>query len=159
MASDVTPAVGPTIFFEDFSLGQTIDLGSSHAFTEDAIIAFARQFDPQPFHLDPAAARVSIFGGLVASGWHTVAEYMHLLVERVLSQTPSMGSPGVEEVRWPSPVRPGDVLKAEVTVVALRPSLSRPEMGIVRWKGEAKNQSGEVVLAMAWVNFIGRRKS
>lgn len=147
----------PTKFFDDFTVGETIDLGTMPPFTAESMIAFARRYDPQPFHLDPMAAQSSIFGGLVASGWQTVVEYMRLLVDRVLSETPSMGSPGVEEVRWPVPVRPGDVLTGQLTVVALRPSLSRPEMGIVRWKGEARSQKGEVVLTLAWVNFIGRR--
>jgi acyl dehydratase len=80
-----------------------------------------------------------------------------LLVDRILTETPSMGSPGVEEVRWPEPVRPGDVVSCRLTVVAVRASLSRPEMGIVRWKGEARNQAGAIVLSMSWVNFIGRK--
>lgn len=150
-------ALTPTKFFDDFAVGEMIDLGTMPPFTEESIIAFAREYDPQPFHLDPVAARSSIFGGLVASGWQTVVGYMRLLVDRVLSETPSMGSPGVEEVRWPVPVRPGDVLTGQLTVVALRESLSRPEMGIVRWKGEARNQQGAIVLTLAWVNFIGRR--
>jgi len=153
------PASTPTRFFEDFTVGESFDLGAMPRFTEASIVAFAGQYDPQPFHLDPVAARGSIFGGLVASGWQTVAGYMRLLVERVLSQTPSMGSPGVEEIRWPQPVRPGDLISGQLTVVAIRPSLSRPEMGIVRWKGEARNQAGEIVLSMSWVNFIGRRKA
>jgi acyl dehydratase len=150
-------AISPTRFFEDFAVGETIDLGTMPPFTEESIIAFASQYDPQPFHVDPVAANGSIFEGLVASGWQTVSQYMRLLVDQVLSHTPSMGSPGVEEVRWPLPVRPGDAISARLTVVAVRPSLSRPEMGIVRWKGEARNQAGAIVLAMAWVNFIGRR--
>ena len=153
------PAPAPTQFFEDFQVGESFDLGAMQRFTEESIIAFAQEYDPQPFHLDPVAARSLIFGWLVASGWQTVAGYMRLMVDRVLSRTPSMGSPGVEEVRWPEPVRPGDVISAGLTVVAVRPSLSRPEMGIVRWKGEARNQAGVIVLSMSWVNFIGRRKT
>lgn len=138
-------------------VGEAIDLGTMPPFTAESIIAFAARYDPQPFHLDEAAAAGSIYAGLIASGWQTVTEYMRLLVDRVLAQTPSMGSPGVEEVRWPLPVRPGDRISAQLTVVAVRASLSRPQMGIVRWKGEARNQQGEVVLSMTWVNFIGRR--
>lgn len=154
-----SPAPAPTRFFEDFQVGESFDLGAMPLFTEESIVAFAQEYDPQPFHLDPIAARSLIFGGLVASGWQTVAGYMRLMVDRVLSQTPSMGSPGVEEVRWPEPVRPGDLISARLTVVAVRPSLSRPEMGIVRWKGEARNPAGAIVLSMSWVNFIGRRKT
>jgi acyl dehydratase len=146
-----------TRYFEDFQVGEEIDLGLTPVFTEESIITFARRYDPQPFHLDPVQAKASIFGGLVASGWQTVSEYMRLLVQGVLNQSPSMGSPGVDEVRWPAPVRPGDVLHGRLTVAALRQSASRPTMGIVSWTGEARNQRGEPVLTMRWVNFIGRR--
>ena len=145
-------------YFDDFRVGEVIDLGETPRFTEESIIAFAEQYDPQPFHTDPIRARDSIFGSLVASGWQTVSAYMRLLVDQVLNATPSMGSPGVDEVRWPAPVRPGDVLRGRLTVVALRPSGSRPEMGIVTWTGDARTQRAEVVLAMRWVNFIGRRR-
>lgn len=146
-------------YFDDFQVGQEIDLGTTPVFTEQSIIAFARQYDPQPFHTDPGPARDSIFGGLVASGWQTVSEFMRLLVDRVLNTTPSMGSPGVDELRWTAPVRPGDVLHCRLRVVGLRASGSRPDMGIVSWSGEARNQRGETVLTMRWVNFIGRRRA
>jgi acyl dehydratase len=101
-------------YFEDFSPGEVIELGS-HAVTEAAIIAFAREFDPQYFHTDPAAAGRSIWGGIVASGWHTCGIYMRLLVEGLLRDSAVMASPGIEEILWPRPVRPGDVLTGRVT--------------------------------------------
>jgi acyl dehydratase len=143
-------------YFEDFAAGETRDLGSVQLSAAE-IIAFAEQFDPQAFHVDPVRAEASVFGGLVASGWHTVGAYMRLFVEGVLSRVPSFGSPGVEQVRWPRPVRPGDALRARFTVLEARPSRSRPDRGIVRSRGEMFNQDGELVLSLEATNFIGRR--
>ena len=144
-------------YFEDFSAGDTLELGSFQMDEADMIL-FARRYDPQPFHVDPVAARASIYGGLIASGWHTVSLFMSVLVNTLLLQTASLGSPGVEELRWPAPVRPGDRIKGHMTVLATRPSVSRPEMGIVRWRGEARNQEGTVVLSLVGANFFGRRE-
>ena len=143
-------------YFEDFAAGETRDLGSVQL-SADEIIAFAEQFDPQAFHVDPVRAEASVFGGLVASGWHTVASYMRLFVEGVLNRVPSFGSPGVEQVRWLRPVRPGDTLRARLTVLEVRPSRSRPDRGIVRSRGEMINQDGELVMSLEATNFIGRR--
>ena len=143
-------------YFEDFAPGDTLDLGSFQMVEAD-MIEFARRYDPQPFHVDPIAARSSIYGGLIASGWHTVSLFMNVLVNTLLLQTASLGSPGVEELRWPAPVRPGDRIRGHMTVLATRPSVSRPEMGIVRWRGEARNQEGTVVLSLVGANFFGRR--
>ncbi len=142
-------------YFEDFRPGESMELGSRTLSVEE-IIAFARQFDPQPFHVDPEAARRSIYGGLIASGWHTAGIFMRMLNERLLSQAASLGSPGLEDLRWPAPVRPGDTLSGTITVLEVRPSKSRPEMGIVRWRGEGKNQRGELVMTLTGTNFFGR---
>lgn len=144
-------------YFEDLSPGQVIELGTSPEITEAEIIAFARQWDPQPFHVDPEAARDSIFGGLVASGWHTGAMLMRLLVESVLSQYHSQGSPGLERVRFLRPVRPGDVLTGRYTVLEAVPSASRPSIGKVRAVSELVNQRGEVAVSLESWGFYRRR--
>ena len=143
-------------YFEDFQVEDTFNLGSLRV-TEEEIIDFARQFDPQPFHIDPERAKDSIFGGLVASGWHITAMYMRLLFNGLIHETASMGSPGVEDVRWLKPVRPGDLLQASFTVLDSTPSSSRPNMGIMRSACELFNQSGELVMSMKGVHFVGRR--
>jgi acyl dehydratase len=143
-------------YFEDFHVGDTFDLGSIQV-TEEEIFAFARQFDPQPFHIDPERAKDSIFHGLVASGWHTSALFMRLLVDGLLQETISIGSPGVDELRWRNPVRPGDRLRATLTVVECNPSRSRPYMGVVRSACEMFNQKDEVVLTLSGIHFFGRR--
>ena len=145
-------------YFEDFAVavGQTIQLGS-HQFTAPSIIAFAREYDPQPMHTDPEQARHSIYGGLIASGWHTAATYMRLLVDGMIGLTASIGSPGVDRLRWLKPVRPGDTLQARITILEATPSRSRPDRGIVRSRGEMVNQAGEVVMDLDAVNFFGRR--
>ncbi len=143
-------------YFEDFHVGETLELGSA-TLTEDAIIAFAQQFDPQPFHTDPTAAKGSFFGGLVASGWHTVGLFMRMLVERVLNRAYSLGSPGVDELRWTAPVRPGDTIRGRIAVFEVRRSRSRPQMGIVRWRGEANRQDGQVVLSIVGTNLFQTR--
>ena len=143
-------------YFEDFAAGQTFDAGSVTV-TEDEIISFGRQYDPQAFHVDPAAAQVSIYGGLIASGWHTTALSMRLLVDGVFGQTAGMGSPGVDEIRWPRPVRPGDTLRVKLTILEARASGSRPDRGIIRFRVEAQNQASETVLDMAGAGFIARR--
>ena len=144
-------------YWEDFAVGEVLELGRTVPVTQEAIVAFAGQFDPQYFHLDPEKAKGSIFGGLVASGWHTAAMVMRLWVDEIVSHTVSMGSPGVEELRWPAPVRPGDTLTAKAVVLELRPSKSRPEMGLVRWRAETFNQRNELVFTMTGTSFIGRR--
>jgi acyl dehydratase len=148
----------PPRYFEDFEqlVGHTIELGS-HEFTSDSIIAFATEYDPQPMHVDPERARSSIYGGLIASGWHTAVTYMRLLVDGIVNGTESLGSPGLDNLRWLRPVRPGDTLRARFTIVDARSSRSRPDRGIVRSRGEMLNQEGEVVMDVEAVNFFGRR--
>jgi acyl dehydratase len=144
------------MWWEDFKVGDSAEMGK-HRFTEDEIIAFARQFDPQPFHTDPQAAARSAFGGLIASGWHTCAIGMRLMVEDYVSRTVSLGSPGVDEIRWLKPVRPGDTLTYRRTVLESRASASRPGVGLVKQRWEAANQRGELVHSMEGWGMFGRR--
>ncbi len=150
------PADEAKIYLDDFHDGQIIDLGSCTVSREE-IIEFAIQYDPQPFHTDEEAAKESIYGGLIASGWHTVALFMRLLVDGLLSGAASMGSPGVDEVRWLKPVRPGDILRARVVVLAVVPSRSKPDRGILRTSYEMFNQSGEQVLSIKGIGMFARR--
>ena len=143
-------------WFEDYVPGAVHDLGSV-VVDEQEVIAFAQQFDPQPFHLDKDQAKRSAFGGLIASGWHTACMAMRLIVDRYLSEVSSEGSPGIDELRWLQPVRPGDQLSERVTILDARLSRSRPERGIVRSKIETLNQSDEVVMHMTSTIFIRRR--
>lgn len=143
-------------YFEDFFEGETLDLGS-FSYTEQEIVAFARAYDPQPMHTDPDAARRSIYGGLIASGWQTATSYMRTLVDQLMRDSSSVGSPGLDKLRWLKPVRPGDVLRARFTVLEARPSNSRPDWGIVRSRGEVLNQDDQVVMDVEAVNFFGRR--
>jgi acyl dehydratase len=144
-------------YFEDFRIGEVLPLGS-RGVSEAEIITFARQFDPQPFHTDPEAAKRSVFGGLVASGWHTASLYMRLLCDAFISTVAhSMGSPGVDRIEWLKPVRPGDTLTGRLTILDLIPSESRPDRGTIKSLGEMLNQQGEVVMRMQGVGFFGRR--
>ena len=143
-------------YFEDFAPGQVIELGR-HTITKDEIIAFARQFDPQVFHLDEEAAKQTIFGGLIASGWHTGSLMMRLLFEGVVKDTVSHGSPGVDELRWVKPVRPGDTLEGRLTVTECVPSRSKPDRGVVRSVIELRNQHGEIVVTSKGISMFGRR--
>jgi acyl dehydratase len=146
----------PERTFDDFEAGQVHELGT-HTVTEEEILAFAREFDPQPFHVDPEAARDSVFGGLIASGWHTGAMWMRLYVDSLLGGAASMGSPGIEELRWLAPVRPGDTLDGRLTVLETTPSERRPDRGTVRIRGEMVNQDGVTVLSMVSRGHFGRR--
>ena len=146
----------PRRYFEDFFEGLTVDLGNVE-FTAEGIIDFARQYDPQPMHTDPDAARESVYGGLIASGWHTAAGYMRLLVDSMIGHSDSLGSPGIDNLRWLKPVRPGDTLHGRFTVLEAKLSRSRPDRGIVRSRGEMLNQDNEVVMHIEAVNFFGRR--
>jgi acyl dehydratase len=135
-----------------------IELGS-YDFTAEGIVEFARAYDPQPMHIDPEAARGSIYGGLIASGWHTAGAYMRLLVDSVIGQSESLGSPGIDNLRWLKPVRPGDILRGRFSVLEARLSASRPDRGIVRSRGEMVNQNDELVMQVEAVNFFSCRPS
>ncbi|PYM81309.1 MAG: dehydratase [Candidatus Rokuibacteriota bacterium] len=143
-------------YFEDFTPGAVIELGS-RTITKEAIVAFATEFDPQVFHVDEEAAKGTIYGGLLASGWHTGSVLMRLLYEGLLKDTVSLGSPGIDELRWLRPVRPGDTLSARMTVTESIPSRSKPDRGIVRSVLEMRNQHGEVVLTLKGMSLLGRR--
>ena len=143
------------IWWEDFEVGGRTAMGR-HTFSEEEILEFGRRFDPQPFHTDPDAAKESAFGGLVASGWHTCSVAMRLMVESVLNMTRSLGSPGVENVRWLKPVRPGDTLEYSWIVLESRPA-SRKGVGLVKSRWEASNQHGELVFTMEGWGMFGRR--
>lgn len=145
-----------SLYWEDFRPGATSEMGR-HTFTEAEIVAFGRQFDPQPFHTDPAAARDQVFGGLVASGWHTCAVGMRLMVESYIGRTVSLGSPGIDNIRWLKPVRPGDTLVYRRTVLEARASMTRKGVGLVKHRWEAANQAGELVLTMEGWGLFGRR--
>lgn len=144
------------IFWEDLPVGKVIDLGSRTVSREE-IIEFAKLYDPQPFHTDEEAAKKSIYGGLIASGWHTCAMMMRLLYDGVLQQSASLGSPGVDTVRWLKPVRPGDSLRARMTVIEARASASKPDRGIIKSRWEVLNQRDEVVMTMEGMGMYGRR--
>ena len=143
-------------YFEDFQIGEVSELGPVSV-TEAEIIEFAERFDPQPFHIDPEAAVESPFGGLIASGWHTTALFMGMFVRGVLLDSASLGSPGVEEIRWTAPVRPGDTLRGSSTVSDVQPSATNPRRGTVITTNEVVNQDGEVVMRLKARGFFARR--
>ena len=148
----------PELTFDEFEPGQVLELGSVTV-TEDEIVAFARQFDPQPFHTDSEAAKDSVFGGLIASGWHTGAMWMRLYVDSMLGSASAQGSPGIEELRWLAPVRPGDTLDGRLTVLETTPSERRPDRGTIRIRGEMVNQDGVTVLSMVSRGHFARKLS
>jgi acyl dehydratase len=143
-------------YFEDYIPGSVHCFGEA-AVTEDEIIAFARRYDPQDFHTDPAKAAHTRFGGLIASGWMTCGMMMRLYTGHYLTRNASLASPGIDELRWLAPVRPGDVLSCRVTVLEARRSASKPDRGIVRSKIEVLNQTGAAVMTMLAMNLISCR--
>jgi acyl dehydratase len=145
------------LYFEDFPEGTVIELGELPPLSEEEIIAFARQWDPQPFHVDPVAAKESIYGGLIGSGWQTALRTMRLQVEKLLNDTDAQGSPGVENIRFRKPVRAGDRLSARYTVLRAEPSASRPRLGKVLGRTELLDQNGDAVYQMDGWSMIGRR--
>lgn len=143
-------------YWEDFSEGQIYDVGHETVHEKD-IIEFARRFDAQPFHVDPVAAKQSMYGGLIASGWHTCALFMGMLVRNLIHDVASLGAGGVDELRWLKPVRPEDALRGRLIVLGTRPSAKHPERGLVDLLGELFNQQGEKVLLVRWSAMIARR--
>jgi acyl dehydratase len=143
-------------YFEDFEPGQDIDLGL-RTVTEEEIVAFARDYDPQPFHVDRDAAAHSIYGGVIASGWHTCGMMMRLVVDGLLGRSSSMGSPGLDGVRWLAPVRAGDTLNVRYRTVQVKASASKPDRGVVWSKWVAINQHGETVCTVEGMGMFGRR--
>src|SRR5712692_1804594 len=143
-------------YLEDFAVGQTFGSGRLRV-EKERIKTFAAEFDPQPFHLDEEAARGSIFGGLAASGWHTAAMTMRLLVESELKPVGGLVGAGFDEFRWPRPVRPGDELRVESEVLEVRPSKSRPEQGLIKVRTTTLNQNGEPVQVSVGNLVVQRR--
>jgi len=144
-------------YFEDYVPGSVFEYGTVTVNQAD-VIEFAQRFDPQPFHIDPAAAARGPFGGLIASGWHTASLVMRLVVDHYLSSVAGLGSPGVDELRWTRPVRPGDSLRVRVSVLEARRSRSKPDRGIVRSHIEVLNQAGDVVMSLKALNLLRCRE-
>jgi acyl dehydratase len=144
-------------YWDDIKEGDVVELGS-RIMEKDRMVAFAREFDPQPFHTDEKAAEASIWGGLIASGWLTGSTLMRLFYDGFLKDTASMGSPGIDELRWLKPVRPGDTLHTELEVAEKIPSRSKPDRGILRLKIWIKNQKGEDVITFTSMH-LARRKA
>lgn len=146
----------PRFWWDDFPLGSEREFGG-HTLTRDEIVRFAREFDPQPFHVDEEAARHSLFGALAASGWHTCSLVMRMMCDEYLLDSSSLGSPGLEHIKWLKPVLVGDTLRVRMKVLEARPMASRPEVGLVRSQWEALNQRGEAVLSMEGWGMFRRR--
>jgi acyl dehydratase len=143
-------------YFEDFKVGEVAEVGPVTV-SEEEILEFAARYDPQPFHIDAEAAKSSPFGGLIASGWHTTALFMGMFVRGILSDSASLGSPGVEEIRWTAPVRPGDTLHARSTVIDVQPSAKNQGRGTVFTTNEVLNQNGETVMTLRARGYFARR--
>jgi len=152
MAGNRFPADRSQRFLDDYTAGLVLEFGAAPV-DQAEVVEFARRFDPQPFHIDPAQAASGPFGGLIASGWHTGSLMMRMLVEHYLSPA-SLGSPGLDELRWLRPVRPGDTLSVRVTVLEARRSQSKPDRGVVRALMEVLNQHREVVMSVKATNLI-----
>jgi acyl dehydratase len=143
-------------YWDDYKIGQKYPLGSV-SFTEQEIMEFARQFDPQSFHVDREAAARSMFGGIIASGWHVASKMMRLFVDNYVDHRTALGSPGLDELRWLRPVRGGDTLTGTVEITQKTPSKSRPHMGIVQEQWTVVNQKGETVMTTKGMNMVRRR--
>jgi acyl dehydratase len=143
-------------YWEDFAVGDVTAVGPVTVDAEE-IVEFASRYDPQPFHLDEEAGKATPFGGLIASGWHTTALFMGMFVRAVLLDSASLGSPGVDEIRWTAPVRPGDTLSGRSTVTDVQPSSTNPGRGTVFTTNEVFNQDGVLVLSLKARGFFARR--
>ena len=152
MKTDIAVPVGER-YFEDYMPGFVFEYGST-TLSEGEIVQFAERFDPQFIHTDPRTAANGPFDGLIASGWHTAAVMMRLFVDHYLSHVASMASPGIDELRWTRPVRPGDSLSIRVSVLEANRSRSKPDRGLVRSLIEVLNQAGEVVMSLKAMNIL-----
>ncbi|MEO8157342.1 MAG: MaoC family dehydratase [Betaproteobacteria bacterium] len=143
-------------YWEDFKVGEVEQIGD-RLVDRDEVVAFARQYDPQSFHVDEPAAKKSMYGGLIASGWHTCAMVMRMMCDAYLLDSDSVGSPGIDNLKWLKPVRPGDTLSARRTTLETRASKSKPDIGIVNNLWEVFNQNGEMVMSMQGYGMFRRR--
>ncbi|MFN3790632.1 MaoC family dehydratase [Massilia sp.] len=143
-------------YFEDFYPGQEIELGE-RSVSEEEIVAFAREFDPQPFHVDRDAAQASIYGGVIASGWHTCSLMMRMVVDGLMCSASSMGSPGLDGVRWLRPLHAGDTIRVRYLTTQVKASNSKPDRGVVWSKWTATNQHGEEICTIEGMGMFGRR--
>lgn len=146
----------PVRYWEDYEIGAVFDIGSK-TMTKAEMIDFAAKFDPQPFHLDEEEGKKSIFKGLAASGWHTCSEVMRLLVDNYVCRETSLGSPGLDEIRWLKPVLAGDTIRAQIRILDKKPSRSRPDMGSIFNQYEVFNQKDELVMTMKGIGLFRRR--
>ena len=146
----------PRFYYEDYEQG-SVEMFGSRTVTREEIVGFAAEFDPQPMHIDEQAARRTPLGGLAASGWHSCSILMRMMFDGFIAESSSMGSPGIEEVKWLKPVRPGDRLAVRRNILDKRVSRSRPEMGLVRLRCELVNQAGETVLEQTSTLLLVRR--
>src|SRR5687767_1681526 len=152
-----SPADSPSVWYwEDFREGEVREFGHKEVMRED-IVRFAAEFDPQPFHVDDEAAARTMFGGLIASGWHTAAMAMRMMCDAYLLKSASLGSPGIEQLKWLLPVRPGATLRMRLTVLESRPMQSKPGVGLIRSRHEVLNQHGQAVMQMEGYGMFRRR--
>ena len=140
-------------YFEDYQVGMVSEIGSITV-TADEIVEFAARYDPQEMHVNPVAAASGPFGGLIASGWHTAALMMRMFADHYVSKTAGLAAPGIDELRWVRPVRPGDTLRARITVLETQRSRSKPDRGVVRGLVEVLNQNGELVMSLKPINLV-----
>jgi acyl dehydratase len=154
--ADFTVPIGDR-YFEDYKEGAVYEYGYA-VVDEEELLAFAHRFDPQPIHVDAKFATDGPFGGLIASGWHTGGIFMRLFADHFLSRVASLASPGIDELRWPAPVRPGDSLRLRTTITQTRPSRSKPDRGLVFTRGELLNQDDQTVLSLTAMNLLRRRE-
>jgi acyl dehydratase len=156
MTADASPQNDPLLYWEDFREGEVREFGAVTV-KRDEIVRFAAQFDPQPFHIDEAAAAHSLYGGLIASGWHTAAMAMRMMCDEYLLRAASLGSPGLDNLKWLLPVRPGDTLSMRLLVLESRPLESKPGVGLVKIRHEVLNQGRKVVMRMEGYGMFRRR--
>lgn len=147
---------GKPRFWEDYEVGQRFPLGST-TFTEEEIVSFAKLYDPQSFHVDREAAGRSMFGGIIASGWHVASKMMRLFVDNYVDHRTTLGSPGLDELRWLKPVRPGDTLTGFVECSGKVPSRTKPHLGVIHEYWTVTNQKGEIVMTSKGINMVRRR--
>ena len=158
MTPDHTPHDSPLMYWEDFHEGAVREFGGVTV-KQDDIVRFASEFDPQPFHVDTDAARHTLYGGLIASGWHTASLAMRMMCDAYLLKSASLGSPGLDSLKWLQPVRPGDTLRVRMTVLETRPLQSKPGVGLVRSRHEVLNQQGQTVMQMEGFGMFRRRSA